>query len=202
MPPWVTALQGITIPDVLVKVIEPLSDENAKTHCLARMADIPLCPRRADISGAGGRFLPPSDGSFLFTHFGVSGPAVLDRQPRNQRSQPAAKVELQCDFLPGVKQEELDAMIAAECTSAGQRQMAVILGSLAASPIGRCHFGASPSAAAIAAGPNFPSTERRRLIQAIKQWPIPVAGTMGFRKAEVTAGGVALDRSRFPHHAK
>ena len=36
-------------------------------------------------------------------------------------------------------------------------------------------------------------TERRRLVQTVKGLDIPVAGTMGFRKAEVTAGGVALE---------
>ena len=42
-------------------------------------------------------------------------------------------------------------------------------------------------------GAELSKSERRRLIQAIKQLPIPIAGTMGFRKAEVTAGGVTLD---------
>jgi predicted Rossmann fold flavoprotein len=42
-------------------------------------------------------------------------------------------------------------------------------------------------------GAELSKNERDRLIRAIKQCPIPVAGTMGFRKAEVTAGGVALD---------
>ncbi len=102
--PWVTALSGITIADVLVKVIEPLNDENGKTRCLAS--------RR---------------GSFLFTHFGVSGPAVLDVSRVISGYSPAQRLILQCDFLPGVQQEELDAQIAAQCASAGERQVAVIL---------------------------------------------------------------------------
>jgi predicted Rossmann fold flavoprotein len=36
-------------------------------------------------------------------------------------------------------------------------------------------------------------TARTSLMQAIKQAPIPIAGTRGFAKAEVTAGGVALN---------
>jgi hypothetical protein len=35
--------------------------------------------------------------------------------------------------------------------------------------------------------------ERARLVQIIKHLPIPLTGTLGFKKAEVTAGGVALD---------
>lgn len=167
--PWVTALQGITMPDVLVKVIEPLNGENGKTRCLAS--------RR---------------GSFLFTHFGLSGPAVLDvSRVISGHSQPQ-KLILQCDFLPSVKQEELDTVIAAECASDGGRQVAVILDRrlprrLADTMI---HQAEVPP---LHRGAELSKTERRRLILAIKQWPIPVAGVMGFRKAEVTAGGVSLD---------
>jgi len=35
--------------------------------------------------------------------------------------------------------------------------------------------------------------DRRRLVQTVKQLDVPVSGTMGFRKAELTAGGVALE---------
>jgi predicted flavoprotein YhiN len=35
--------------------------------------------------------------------------------------------------------------------------------------------------------------ERGRLVRAVKHLALPVAGTLGFEKAEVTAGGVALD---------
>ena len=35
--------------------------------------------------------------------------------------------------------------------------------------------------------------ERQRLVRALKHLPIPITGTLGFKKAEVTAGGVALD---------
>jgi hypothetical protein len=38
----------------------------------------------------------------------------------------------------------------------------------------------------------FAKEDRKRLVQAVKQTVIPVAGTLGFRKAEVTAGGVSL----------
>jgi predicted Rossmann fold flavoprotein len=35
--------------------------------------------------------------------------------------------------------------------------------------------------------------ERQRLVRAVKCLHIPLTGTLGFKKAEVTAGGVALD---------
>ena len=167
--PWVTALQGITIPDVSVEVIEPLDNENGKTRCLAI--------RR---------------GSFLFTHFGLSGPAVLDVSRVISGYLPPQKLILQCDFLPSVKQEELDAMIAAECASVGQRQVAVILDRWLPRRLADMLL-EQTKVPPQCRGADLSKLQRRRLIQAIKQLRIPISGTMGFRKAEVTAGGVALD---------
>ncbi len=42
-------------------------------------------------------------------------------------------------------------------------------------------------------GPDLSRDERRRLVAGIKGLRLPVAGTLGFAKAEVTSGGVALD---------
>jgi predicted Rossmann fold flavoprotein len=38
----------------------------------------------------------------------------------------------------------------------------------------------------------LPKAARRQLVQAVKQLAIPISGTLGFKKAEVTAGGVDL----------
>ena len=41
-------------------------------------------------------------------------------------------------------------------------------------------------------GPDLSRDERRRLVGALKDLSLPIAGTLGFEKAEVTSGGVAL----------
>jgi predicted Rossmann fold flavoprotein len=41
-------------------------------------------------------------------------------------------------------------------------------------------------------GPDLARDERRRLVDAIKELTLPIAGTLGMEKAEVTSGGVAL----------
>jgi predicted flavoprotein YhiN len=42
-------------------------------------------------------------------------------------------------------------------------------------------------------GPDLSRDERQRLLTNLKSLALPIAGTLGFEKAEVTAGGVALD---------
>jgi predicted Rossmann fold flavoprotein len=154
---------------------------------LGRAGKLDLSPFSIQI-----RRLASRRGSFLFTHFGVSGPAVLDVSRTISGYSPAQMLILQCDFLPDVKPEELDATIAAQCASAGGRQVSVILDGrlprrLADALLEQAEVPLKRR------GAELSKPERRRLVMAIKQWPIPVAGTMGFRKAEVTAGGVALD---------
>ena len=58
--PWVHALKGVTVPDVRVRVVE---QPPSGADTVADSAPYSLAERR--------------DG-FLFTHFGLSGPAVLD----------------------------------------------------------------------------------------------------------------------------
>ena len=42
-------------------------------------------------------------------------------------------------------------------------------------------------------GPDLSRAERIRLIDALKALNLPIQGTLGFEKAEVTSGGIALD---------
>ena len=42
-------------------------------------------------------------------------------------------------------------------------------------------------------GPDLSRDERQRVVANLKGLALPITGTLGFEKAEVTAGGVALD---------
>jgi len=88
--------------------------------------------------------------------------------------------------------DELSALVAQECATAGRRRLSTILGNwlpqrLAETLVQRVGLTEQRRAAELS------GADRRQLVEAVKQLPIPVAGTLGFKKAEVTAGGVALD---------
>jgi len=150
---WVHALRGITIPDVLVKVVPPRSSADAS----GSRSRAPLAERR---------------GSFLFTHFGLSGPAVLDVSRVVSGYSGPERLLLVCDFLPQFKPEEFDALFTKECATAGKRQLATILGQwlplrLAETLVERTN-GAGQCRAAEHSKP-----ARRHLLQAETQHPIP-----------------------------
>jgi hypothetical protein len=162
---WVHALKGITIPDVAVRVRDGNDDGGPATRLRL--------------------------GSFLFTHFGVSGPVVLDVSREITGHPDPEKLVLECDYLPSLRDAEFDELLRNAARSAGKKSVAGILPDelprrLAEALLARAQVDPDRRAAESSAA------ERARLVRAAKHSLIPVSGTLGFPKAEVTAGGVAL----------
>jgi predicted Rossmann fold flavoprotein len=161
--PWVADLRGITIPDVFVRLWE----DNA---CLAR--------RR---------------GSLLFAHFGLSGPVILDVSGVVSRHPRPESLMLEIDFLPHLKEPDLDELLRSEVTSSGKKQLAGILaGHLPKRLCEMLMVLVGMPADRKAAG--LSKLDRGKLVQAAKGLRLVITGTLGFKKAEVTTGGVALDK--------
>jgi predicted Rossmann fold flavoprotein len=131
-------------------------------------------------------------GSLLFAHFGLSGPVALDlSRAVSGHSQPNS-LTLEFDFLPEIPEAEVERWLQSESLAAGKKQLANVLAerlphrlaeavlTVMQQPIDRR-----------AAGLN--RNDRQALAAAIKRLHVPLTGTLGFEKAEVTAGGVALD---------
>src|SRR5205823_411849 len=131
-------------------------------------------------------------GSLLFAHFGLSGPVVLDVSRAVSGHHDPASLELELDLLPAVKEPELDAHLRAEAVASGKKQLAALLAPQL--PRRLCETllalaGLPPDRKAAA----LSRAERAQLVACVKRLRLPVTGTLGFAKAEVTAGGVTLD---------
>jgi predicted flavoprotein YhiN len=193
--PWVQSLKGITVPDVFVRVKSAAvtsGDEGAAAS--ASVADESRRSRRAknSASARGGRWRGERRGSLLFTHFGVSGPAVLDVSREITAHPRPESLLLECDFFPGQTDREFDEFLRRESQSAGGKGIVTILPhELPRRLVDRllAHAEVDPQLRAAELG----AAKRGRLIQAFKHAQIPVSGTLGFPKAEVTAGGISLD---------
>jgi predicted Rossmann fold flavoprotein len=131
-------------------------------------------------------------GSLLFAHFGLSGPVALDvSRAVSTHSRPETLV-LELDLLPLQKEEDLHDLLRNESTSAGKKQLAGTLARwLPRRLCDRLLLLAAMAAERRAAG--LSRDERGRLVGCCKRLRLPITGTLGFGKAEVTAGGVALD---------
>lgn len=168
---WVPELKGITLPDVTLRVVPREAAAEAATRKKSVLAE-----RR---------------GSFLFTHFGVSGPVVLDVSRAVSGHARPDSLSLVCDFLPGIEPAELDRALAEQTAACGKRQIPQLAAQwlpqrVADTVVDLAGIARDRRAAELA------RTDRGRLARAMKGTAIPITGTLGYEKAEVTAGGVAL----------
>jgi predicted Rossmann fold flavoprotein len=132
-------------------------------------------------------------GALLWTHFGISGPAVLDAsrwwlQAKLERR----LIEVTANLLPGETFEGAERLLLdlaasrprlATHNAFGLRLPArVVLAVLSELRIA----GETPLA-------HLSRDDRRRLLASVLNWPLPVTGSCGYAVAEATAGGVRLD---------
>jgi predicted Rossmann fold flavoprotein len=145
-------------------------------------------PVRLTVTTGTGRRRVAIEGAMLLTHFGVSGPAVLDvsRSWLDARlDDPDAR--LMVDWLPEVDAATLDATLGA----LGGRTPRDALGA----HLPRRLVDALLDLAGVATdaeGHHLRRDDRRRLVATLSAMPLPVTGPRGWAYAEVTAGGVPL----------
>ncbi|MEX2092240.1 MAG: NAD(P)/FAD-dependent oxidoreductase [Pirellulales bacterium] len=175
---WLHELSGLTIPDVLLRVVDLSTD--AKSVGRRWRSSLPpgvLIERR---------------GSLLFTHFGLSGPAAMDVSRAVTAAKSPRDVHLAVDFLPKFSTVDLEERLREAIASDGRRQLANLLSDelprrLIDSLVVRSEVPLDRR------GAELSKAERLRFIEQLKKCNISLTGTRGFDKAEVTAGGVALD---------
>jgi predicted Rossmann fold flavoprotein len=131
-------------------------------------------------------------GSLLFAHFGLSGPVILDVS-RVISSHPCPNVLiLELDMTPGTKESALEEQLRLDTAVGGKKLLSTVLP--AHLPRRVCEMilvQAGLAADRKAAALN--RSDRGRLTACLKRLRLPITGTLGFGKAEVTAGGVPLD---------
>lgn len=175
---WLHELSGLTIPDVVVRVVDPAMGANSTGR--RRRGSLPpgvLIERRA---------------SLLFTHFGLSGPAAMDVSRAVTGAKNPRALQLVVDFLPSTTASEFEERLRESVAVDGRKQLTSLFGD----DLPRRLVDALLQRAGIPLdrrGAELSKLERQRFVDEVKRCKIGVTGTRGFDKAEVTAGGVALD---------
>ncbi|MFM8584145.1 MAG: NAD(P)/FAD-dependent oxidoreductase [Planctomycetaceae bacterium] len=173
---WVRALAGVTLERVGVAL---------------------QTARGASGSGRRERRLAPSRcgwpaGGFLFTHRGISGPAVLNLSREYTALPNDEPAEVLCNFLPDLEEGELRELLRQRMEGGGARPAQRLLEGLLPQRVADtlCQLAGIVETTRIA---ELPKRSRDALLTQLRQCALPVRGTAGMAKAEVTAGGVALD---------
>jgi hypothetical protein len=131
-------------------------------------------------------------GALLFAHFGLSGPVILDVSRVVSGHPRPESLVLEIDLLPSSPDASVDEMLRTESAASGKKQLAVVLSAQLPRRLCDALLPLSGlSADRRAAG--LSRADRSKLAETIKRLRLPITGTLGFGKAEVTAGGVSLD---------
>ncbi|HEX5716002.1 MAG TPA: aminoacetone oxidase family FAD-binding enzyme [Thermoanaerobaculia bacterium] len=139
----------------------------------------PLAGISLDVTLEAGKFR--TNGGFLFTHRGYSGPTVLDASHLAVRS----KMPILVSWTPAGP-EEWDRRLREGTGTVGTPLRRALPDRLADTLLAEAEV--EPGRPL----PQLRREERRKLVALLTRYPLPWTGDEGYRKAEVTGGGVAL----------
>jgi predicted Rossmann fold flavoprotein len=135
------------------------------------------------LRGRSGSTTAESAGGFLFTHRGYSGPSVLDISHLTTRGQPATIRGQWAALGPREWNAAFDAAAGGIAAVLGRHLPSRLAAQL-------MHEAGVPADRRTS---SFKRVERTALIEKLTAYELPWIGDEGYKKAEVTGGGVALD---------
>lgn len=158
---WTKTLQGISLDDVSVSLV---------------------CNQKVEKEGRG---------EILFTHFGFSGPLILDMSRTIGDLLEKGKVKMMIDLFPDKNIEQLDKFIISVFNKNRKKHILKFLNDFFPEKLSAfiLNFSSIPSDRK---SNDIIKEERMRLIRFMKKIEVNVVGLLGFDKAMATHGGVSL----------
>lgn len=142
---------------------------------------------------ADGKKIGSKFGEMLFTHFGVSGPIILSLSKcvAEAFARGAQEVELAIDLKPALDKDKLDARLQRDFRQYSRKQMPngmkdLLPQRLIAPVLDQAFIDEEKFVNQLS------RAERRRLVDVLKAFTVPITGTRPIAEAIVTAGGVSL----------
>ena len=159
---WAKQLSGVSIADVKINAIQ-----NEIVHNTNR-------------------------GKILFTHFGISGPAVLHMSKAIGELLKSGEVVMSLDILPSLNNEQLDIALKDLFKKHSNKKIrnsldSIIPSALAPIIIAKCKINPETVVNSIT------REERMKLIACLKNLPMRADKLLGADKAVITSGGVSLE---------
>ncbi|MGV3485944.1 MAG: NAD(P)/FAD-dependent oxidoreductase [Planctomycetaceae bacterium] len=166
--PWMHEISGVTLDRVSASV-------------WARAEAGKKAPKRPLLTRTGG---------FLFTHLGYSGPTAMDVSGTITGAGDPAMTRLTLDLIPDTSPAAIEQWFQDCRAKDGKRKVVSALGEWLPKRLAEAIC--SKAGASVCTFAEMPRAAMAKLGEDLKRLPLPVTGTRGFEKAEVTAGGVSL----------
>jgi hypothetical protein len=132
-------------------------------------------------------------GALLWTHFGVSGPVVLNASRHWHRARLDKRgVRITANLLPGEDFASAERRFIDLAAESPKSSLVKVLSRILPARVADAmltHLDIKPTVPMA----HLAKDQRRRLVHALLAWPLPVRDSRGYAHAEVTAGGVPLD---------
>lgn len=164
----------------------PLESEDP---CCVRLQGLSLHNVELRVKNERGKIVFREQGELLFTHFGLSGPLVLSASAHMDfaRSKYAAHIDLK----PALDEQKLDARLLRDFEARANQDYANALGGLVPRsmvPVLVERTGV-PADAKVH---DIRREQRRKLLETLKDFAVPLSGPRPVEEAVVTSGGVAV----------
>lgn len=160
---WPTQLQGITLPDIELIV-----------------------------RNATGKQLGVQRGSTLFTHFGISGPTAMNLSEIFTAATNTQKLQLETNFLPKLSLVQKKQQLKTLFRQTPKKQALTVICQLIPQRVAEVLLDQSNITHNQKSG-EVSKQQISMLASSLHQLSVIIERTLGYKKAEVTAGGIALD---------
>ncbi len=174
-------------------VVEPKPSlvplESPESFC-GEMQGLALKNVTLTVKNQKGKTLYREQGEMLFTHFGISGPLVLSASA-HMRNFEKDRYTCIIDLKPALDEPALDARLVRELSQGANRDMSNLMGSL----LPRLMIPVVLRLSGILGekkAHDVTREERRRLLELLKAFPVPVSSPRPIAEAIVTSGGVKV----------
>ena len=164
----------------------PLESEDP---CCARLQGLSLRNVELRVKDHKNKTVFREQGELLFTHFGLSGPLVLSASAHMDFSK--AQYTAHIDLKPALEEQKLEARLLRDFAERANQDYANALGALAPRsliPVLAERTGV-PGDAKVH---DIRKEQRRKLLETLKDFTVPLSGPRPVEEAVVTSGGVAV----------
>ena len=166
------SLVGLTIDEKWPKLLQGLSLKNVRVR-----------------AKAGKKAIYDELGEMLFTHFGVSGPLIIELS--SHMPDDFASVSVTLDMKPALTDEQLDLRLQREFAENARKQLSSVLLTLMPSRMGPVFAELCGMASDTPVG-QITREQRQTIGRMLKALPLNVTGTRPIEEAIVTRGGVEV----------
>jgi hypothetical protein len=144
-----------------------------------------------------GRLVDRRSGSLLWTHFGISGPVVMDASRHWVMAHESGEQgRMECNLLPEENFETVEKWLVDLASSRAKASVASVIARRMPERVAKAVVNFAGIDPAVVCG-QLSRPARRQLVGSLTALPLPILRHRGWNYAEVTAGGVPLDEINY-----